>query len=225
VSIAYQRAAEPTVTVSIVRQTITVDSVTAKVSERNGKRFADVAISSFNRDTGRELRAKLKTINAQSLDGVIIDLRNNPGGYLDQAVDVASVFISSGTIVSEVDRTGKQKSFEVNGNAFLADKPIVVLVNGGSASASEIVAGALQDTGRATIVGTQTFGKGTVQDYQTLRDGSSLKLTIAKWLTPKGRSISEHGITPDTIVEMPKDATDTTDPQYDRAADTLTQTR
>lgn len=225
VSIAYQRAAEPTVTVSIVRQTITVDSVTAKVSERNGKRFADVSISSFNRDTGRELRAKLKTINAQSLDGVIIDLRNNPGGYLDQAVDVASVFISSGTIVSEVDRTGKQKSFEVNGNAFLADKPIVVLVNGGSASASEIVAGALQDTGRATIVGTQTFGKGTVQDYQTLRDGSSLKLTIAKWLTPKGRSISEHGITPDTIVEMPKDVTDTTDPQYDRAADTLTQTR
>lgn len=210
-----------TKTFSVVRQTISVDSVTAKIVEHNGKRLAEVGISSFNRDTGRELRAKLKTINAGSLDGILLDLRNNPGGYLDQAVDVTSVFLSQGEVVAEVDRSGQKKSFKVNGDAFLSETALVVLVNGGSASASEIVAGAIQDSGRGKIVGAQTFGKGTVQDYQTLSDGSSLKLTIAKWLTPNGRSISEHGITPDTIVESPTDPKDTTDPQRDRGLDLL----
>lgn len=222
VILTIQRGQDPQAkTFAVVRQTISVDSVTATVVERNGKRLADVAISSFNRDTGRELRAKLKTINAVGLDGILIDLRNNPGGYLDQAVDVASVFISNGPVVSEVDRQGENKSFNVNGNAMLPDSPVVILVDGGSASASEIVAGALQDSGRGKIVGTKTFGKGTVQDYQTLRDGSSLKLTIAKWLTPNGRSISEQGITPDLVVEMPIDLKDTSDPQLDRALDLL----
>lgn len=214
VTLIIQRGTEPqTKSFAVVRQTISVDSVTAKVVEHHGKRIAEAVISSFNRDTGRELRAKLKAIDAGSLDGILLDLRNNPGGYLDQAVDVASVFMPDGEVVAEVDRNGEKKSFNVNGNAFLADKKVIVLVNGGSASASEIVAGALQDSGRGKIVGTQTFGKGTVQDYQTLSDGSSLKLTIAKWLTPKGRSISEHGVTPDTVVEMPKDEKDTSDPQ------------
>ncbi len=222
VTIIIRRGTDPqTKTFAVTRQTISVDSVTAKVIEHNGKRIAEVAISSFNRDTGRELRAKIKAINAQSLDGILLDLRNNPGGYLDQAVDVASIFMSNGQVVAEVDRDGQKKYFNVNGNAFLADKKVVVLVDGGSASASEIVAGALQDSGRGTIIGTQTFGKGTVQDYQTLTDGSSLKLTVAKWLTPKGRSISEHGITPDVVVEMPKNAKDTSDPQRDTALDRL----
>jgi len=222
VTLVIQRGTEPqTKSFTVVRQTISVDSVTAKVVEQHGKRIAEVVISSFNRDTGRELRAKLKAIDASSLDGILLDLRNNPGGYLDQAVDVASVFIADGQVVAEVDRNGEKKSFNVNGNAFLADKKVIVLVNGGSASASEIVAGALQDSARGKIIGTQTFGKGTVQDYQTLSDGSSLKLTIAKWLTPKGRSISEQGITPDTIVEMPKDEKDTSDPQRTQALDQL----
>lgn len=222
VSISVLRGTDPQAkTFSVVRQTISVDSVTAKVVDHHGKKIGEVAISSFNRDTGRELRAKLKAINAQSLAGILLDLRNNPGGYLDQAVDVASVFMDHGEVVAEVDRDGQRKSFTVNGNAFLADVPVVVLVDGGSASASEIVAGALQDSGRAKIVGTQTFGKGTVQDYQTLNDGSSLKLTIAKWLTPKGRSISEQGITPDTVVAMPTDAKDTSDPQRQQALDML----
>lgn len=222
VTISIQRGADPqTKTFSVVRQTISVDSVTAKVTEHHGRSIADVSVSSFNRDTGRELRAKLKTINAQSLDGILLDLRNNPGGYLDQAVDVTGIFLASGEVVSEVDRDGQKKTLSVDGNAFLADKKVVILVNGGSASASEIVAGALQDNGRGTVIGTQTFGKGTVQDYQTLSDGSSLKLTIAKWLTPKGRSISEQGITPDVIVEMPTDNQDPADPQRATALDIL----
>ena len=221
VNLTIQRGADPQPkTFSVTRAKITVDSVSAKVTEHRGRRVADIIITSFNRDTGRELRAKTKAIAAQSLDGVLIDLRNNPGGYLDQAVDVASVFISRGLIVAEVDRDGQRQTFDAVGNAFLADQPVVVLVNGGSASASEIVAGALQDTGRGTVVGTLTFGKGTVQDYQTLSDGSSLKLTVAKWLTPKGRSIAENGITPDVVVEAAgQDAA--ADVQRDRALDLL----
>lgn len=208
-------------TFTVVRQTISVDSVTAKTVDHNGKKIVEVGVSNFNQDTDRELRAKLKTLNAQSLNGVLLDLRNNPGGYLDQAVDVTSIFQDHGEVVSEVDRESQKKTLSVSGNAFLADIKIVVLVNGGSASAAEIVAGALQDSGRATIIGTQTFGKGTVQDYQTLSDGSSLKLTIAKWLTPKGRSISELGITPDIVIEMPADSKDTSDPQRLKGLDVL----
>lgn len=208
-------------TYRVTRQKITVDSVTVKTFDLHGKYLAEIVISSFNRDTGRELRTKLSKVVSPKLDGILLDLRNNPGGYLDQAVDVASVFIRRGLIVAEVDRDGRQKSFDALDNAMLTDQRMVVLVNGGSASASEIVAGALQDTGRATVIGIQTFGKGSVQDYQTLDDGSSLKLTIAKWLTPNGRSISEKGITPDTVVEMPKDAKSGADSQRDQALETL----
>lgn len=222
VTLTIQRGSDPQAkTFKVKRSTINVDSVTAKVTTVNGRRIAELAISSFNLDTGRELRAKAKTISASSLDGVLLDLRNNPGGYLDQAVDVASLFIPSGPVVAEVDRNGKRKTFDVVGQADLAPKKVVVLVNGGSASASEIVAGAMQDTAHGTIIGTQTFGKGSVQDYQTLADGSSLKLTVAKWLTPKGRSISDHGITPDIVVAMPTSTTDQDDPQRDRAWEIL----
>lgn len=207
---------------TVTRDIITVASVTGSVVEHNGKKIGILTISSFSQDTGRELRSKIQTMKAASLDGIVLDMRNNPGGYLDQAVDVASVYLSHGVVVEEVDRNGTKKTFNVNGNAPLATGKIVVLVNGGSASASEIVAGALQDAGRATILGTQTFGKGTVQNYESLSDGASLKLTIAKWLTPKGRSISEHGITPDVVVEMPSDTETTkTDTQLDRALELL----
>ncbi len=222
VTLTIQRGGEPQPrTFSVVREKITVDSVTIKVVEHNGKRLADIAISSFNQDTGRQLRAQAKELGVQNMDGVLLDLRDDPGGYLDQAIDVASVFMPNGLIVAEVDRDGQRKTFNAAGNAFLADKKVVVLVNGGSASASEIVAGALQDSGRGTLVGTQTFGKGSVQDYQTLADGSSLKLTVAKWLTPKGRSISEQGITPDLVVTIPANAKDGEDIQQARALDSL----
>lgn len=225
VKLTIQRGNDPqTKTYSITREKITVDSVTAKVVEHNGRRIAAITITSFDRNTGRELRAKAKAISAQNLDGVLLDLRNNPGGYLDQAVDVSSVFVPSGLIVAEVDRDGQRKSFNALGNAFLDQVRVVVLVNAGSASASEIVAGALQDTDHGTIVGTQTFGKGSVQDYRTLEDGSSLKLTIAKWQTPKGRSIDEQGITPDEIVAA-TDQNSAADPQRDRALDILSPKR
>lgn len=222
VSIVVQRGAEAqTRTFRVTREKITVDSVTVKVTEHRGKRLADVTISSFNLETARDLRSKLNAINASQLDGVILDLRNNPGGYLNQAVDVASIFVARGLIVAEVDRDGERKSFNALGNAFLDHLKVAVLVNGGSASASEIVAGALQDSGVGTVIGTQTFGKGSVQDYRSLDDGSSLKLTIAHWLTPKGRSIAEQGITPDLIVEAPEEEEATADPQRDRALDWL----
>jgi carboxyl-terminal processing protease len=209
-------------TFTVTRDVITVASVTGKIETHNGRQIGVITISSFSQDTGKELRAKVNSLKASSLDGIVIDLRNNPGGYLDQAVDVTSVFVSHGVVVEEVDRNGSKKTFNVNGNAPLGTKNIVVLVNGGSASASEIVAGALQDAGRAIIVGTQSFGKGTVQNYESLPDGSSLKLTIAKWLTPKGRSISEHGITPDIVVEAPDPASASTDdPQMTKALDLL----
>ncbi len=207
---------------TITRESITVDSVQAKVTTYNGKKIAEFTISSFDQDTGAQLRTKAKNINAASLDGILLDVRNNPGGYLDQAIDVASEFMPSGVVVSEIDRNGKKNSYSANGRADLAKGKIVVLVNGGSASASEIVAGALQDSGRGTILGEQTFGKGSVQDYQTLADGSSLKLTIAKWYTPKGRSISEKGITPDVVVKAAAATADTSDdPQRTAALDLL----
>lgn len=223
VTIIIQRGTDQTPkTFEVTRDVIIVASVIGNTVDHNGQHIGVITISSFSQDTGKELRSKVQSMKAASLDGIIIDLRNDPGGYLDQAVDVTSVFLSHGVVVEEVDRDGAKKTFTVNGNAPLAAAKIVVLVNGGSASASEIVAGALQDSNRATIVGTQTFGKGTVQNYESLADGASLKLTIAKWLTPKGRSISEHGITPDVVVEMPA-ATDvgTSDPQQDRAMDLL----
>ncbi len=224
VTLTIQRAKEDTVrSFTLTREKIIVASVEGKVTEHNGKKIGEFTVNSFDKDTGHELRAKMNSLNATSLDSILIDVRNNPGGYLDQAVDVGSIFIQSGIIVSEVDRNGKHKNFDALGNATMADKKVVILVNGGSASASEIVAGALQDSGHGTIVGTQTFGKGSVQDYETLDDGSSLKLTVAKWFTPKGRSISDHGITPDVVVAAPTDATadSTLDPQRDKALDIL----
>lgn len=224
VNITYQRSPEANPkSVAITRATITVDSVNGRVIDHGGKKFAYLNIVSFNQDTGREFRTMVQSLSAKTVTGVILDLRNNPGGYLDQAVDVASVFITDGNIVSEVDRDGHKKDFNASGNVWWPTIPTVVLVNGGSASAAEIVAGALQDHHRAQLVGTKTFGKGTVQDYQTLSDGSSLKLTIAKWLTPNGSSISEHGITPDFIVDL-TDANRAAnqDPPLDKGLELLT---
>lgn len=202
----------------ITRQTIKVDSVTTKTFANPKGAVGYVRISSFNADTGRAFQQAVRNLLGQSMRGLIIDLRNNPGGYLDQSVKVASVVIDHGPIVSEIGRDGSKKTLTAEGGALLDKLPVVVLVNKGSASASEIVAGALQDSGRATVIGEQTFGKGSVQDYETLDDGSSLKLTVAKWYTPKGRSISEQGITPDIAVTLSDDDySHNRDPQLDKA--------
>lgn len=159
-----------------------------------------VRVTSFQESTGDELKSILKK-NQGDLRGLVLDLRDNPGGLLDQAVAVTDLFVESGLIVSTVgrDRDRIEREFAKKRGTYVGF-PVVVLVNGGSASASEIVAGALQDHERALIMGTTTFGKGSVQTLVTLPDGSGLKLTIARYYTPKDRSIQAKGITPDIVV-------------------------
>jgi len=161
-----------------------------------------VRISTFQANTVEDLYNALRELEKVSIEGLILDLRNNPGGLLSQAIGVSDLFLDSGIIVSTKGRKPEQNA-EVSArkNGDKRDYPIVVLVNGGSASASEIVAGALQDNQRALIVGTRTFGKGSVQVIITLADGSGLRLTTARYYTPSGRSIQASGITPDLEIE------------------------
>jgi carboxyl-terminal processing protease len=158
-------------------------------------------ISSFQENTAEELSALIQKNNPQKMTGMILDLRDNPGGLLDQAVAVTDLFIESGIIVSTIGRDKNRVEREfARKRGTLAPFPVVVLINGGSASASEIVAGALQDHERALLVGTTSFGKGSVQTLLSLPDGSGLKLTVARYYTPKDRSIQARGIRPDIIV-------------------------
>jgi carboxyl-terminal processing protease len=165
-----------------------------------------IKIKQFQERTDEEVLAALEKISADSggtVSGLVLDLRGNPGGLLDQAVKVADLFLTSGVIVTTVGRAGRKLEEETAKAYGTWDGfPMVCLVNGGSASASEIVAGALQDHQRAVIVGTQTFGKGSVQSVFEFADGSGLKLTVARYFTPSGRSIQEKGITPDVKVEQ-----------------------
>lgn len=175
-----------------------------KIKSVRGKRLSPsishVRITSFQEESHDELKDYLKKVEG-NLDGLVLDLRDNPGGLLDQSVKIVDLFVESGIIVSTVGRDPKkvEREFAVKRGTF-ADFPIVVLVNGGSASASEIVAGALQDHERALIMGEQTFGKGSVQTLLSLPDGSGLKVTVARYYTPLDRSIQAKGISPDIIV-------------------------
>lgn len=205
--------------ISVVRDTIVVSSVSAKILTVDHHSIGYIRISSFNEDTSGKVRQEIQSQLAKSVDGFVIDLRNNPGGLLDASVDIASIFVDNEVIVSEVDQAGQHQDLRSSGRRLVDNQPVVVLVNGGSASASEIVAGALQDLGRATIVGQQTFGKGSVQQLEELPDGSTLKLTIAKWYTPKNRSISDHGITPDVVIAPAESGTD--DVQLNKATELI----
>jgi carboxyl-terminal processing protease len=194
-------------TFTLVRDHVRTTSVDWRVLDR-GAGTAYVRIRSFQDRTDRELRQALdgarKEIGGE-IQGLVLDLRNNPGGLLDQAVKVSDRFLSSGVIVSTEARGKKPEVEEAHEKDTEPAYPIVLLVNRGSASASEIVAGALQDHARAVVVGTQTFGKGSVQSVVELEDGSALKLTVARYFTPKHRSIQEKGITPDVpVAETPQ---------------------
>lgn len=183
----------------LVREIIKVKSVR---SVELGNKMVYARISSFQDNTSDELKAILEK-NAKDLRGLVLDLRDNPGGLLDQAVQVADLFIESGVIVSTVGRTSKDVEREfAHKKGTYTDIPLVVLINGGSASASEIVAGALQDHERALIMGTTSFGKGSVQTLVSLPDHSGLKITVARYYTPKDRSIQAKGISPDMYVPV-----------------------
>lgn len=208
--------------IPITRDRIVVDSVRMTIEEQEGKKIAIVKISHFNEQTMPKFSAFIQDILLEDVDGFILDLRNNPGGFLETAVKVAGEWSPRSVIVVEKFSDGSSQNYTSNGNARLVDMPTVVLVNGGSASASEIVSGALQDYGKARIIGEQTFGKGSVQDYVGFDDGSALKLTIAQWLTPNGRSINEEGIEPDEVVEYTfEDYDNDVDPQLRRAMEVL----
>jgi carboxyl-terminal processing protease len=188
---------------SLVRDRVRTQSVDLRVLDAE-RRYAYVRIRTFQERTDRSLARALSDARAQlggELRGLVLDLRNNPGGLLDQAVRVSDVFLSSGVIVTTAGRGRRNVEVE---RAREKDTepayPIIVLVNKGTASASEIVAGALQDHGRAVIMGTPTFGKGSVQTIIELEDGSGLKLTVARYYTPRNRSIQEQGIAPDVVV-------------------------
>ncbi|GAB4462438.1 MAG: S41 family peptidase [Anaerolineales bacterium] len=205
---------------TIVRARITVPSVTGEIRDDG---IAYIDINFFGDRTTSELRDKLDELLAQNPKGIILDLRFNPGGYLITSVEVMSEFIDQGVVLIEQYGNGTRDTYNALGNGRATDIPLVVLVNEGSASASEIVAGALQDYGRAKLVGVQTFGKGSVQTIQPLSNNQgAARVTIAKWLTPKERTIQGVGLTPDYIVEMTDaDYENKRDPQLDKAVEVL----
>ncbi|MCP6762608.1 MAG: S41 family peptidase [Fischerella sp. CENA71] len=160
-----------------------------------------IRLKQFSSNAAKEMRDAIKNLESKQVSGYVLDLRNNPGGLLYSSVDIARMWMDRGTIVSTIDRQGEVERETTNGTA-LTNKPLVVLVDKGSASASEILSGALQDNKRAVIVGSQTFGKGLVQSVRPLDDGSGLAVTIAKYHTPLGRDINKHGIDPNIVVNL-----------------------
>jgi carboxyl-terminal processing protease len=186
--------------IEITRDEIDLKSVRY---EKKGGGIAYIQIASFSEDTSSEFNKEITKLIADNSKGIILDLRNNPGGYLNIAVRMASKFIPRGElVVQERKSNGKVDQFKALGGANLEELPVVVLINEGSASASEILAGALRDQKGSLLIGEKSFGKGSVQQLKKLKDGSSLKVTIAEWLTPNGDSINEEGLKPDIKVEI-----------------------
>lgn len=201
--------------ISVVRDTITVESVSL---DQLAHGIAHIKISSFNADTAQQFAAVAKRLKANPPAGIVLDVRNNPGGFLQTAVDIAGYFFDPGTLVV-TEKGDKQTPHVTKGYSQLRDIPVVVLINKGSASASEILAGALLDNRTVPVVGDKSFGKGSVQELISLQDGSSLRVTVAKWFTPSGRSISDEGIEP-TVAVADKPDTDS-DEQLEAALKAL----
>ena len=185
----------------LVRARIEIHPVRAQVETTPIGKVGYIRLNQFSSHAGDEMKTAIADMEKQQVKGYILDLRSNPGGLLYTSVEIARQWLKEGKIVSTVDRRGEVEQQSANNNA-LTDKALVVLVDGGSASASEILSGALQDQNRAVLVGTKTFGKGLVQSVRGLGDGSGLAVTIQKYLTPSGRDINKHGIKPDFVVEL-----------------------
>jgi carboxyl-terminal processing protease len=205
---------------SIVREKIVIKSATGKMLEND---IAYVQVNTFGDNTTSELKTTLTELMAKNPKGLILDLRNNGGGYLQTAVEVVSQFAPKGVVLYEKFGDGKQNQYDVISGGLATDIPMVVLINEGSASASEITAGALQDYGRAKLVGVVSYGKGSVQNWLPLSDDQgAVRVTIAKWYTPNDRTIEGKGLTPDVYVPMtPEDFKAGRDPQLDTAMETI----
>ncbi|MCK5332496.1 S41 family peptidase [Candidatus Parcubacteria bacterium] len=203
----------------IIRDTIKTNTVEWRIIDNN---IAYIQISQFRVDTTREFDNSINDIIIKEPKGMIIDLRNNPGGYVSTLNNMVSRFLDKGDVIFIEDFGNKTKEYKASGGKKFVDIPIVILINNGSASASEIFAGALQEKGIAKLVGETTFGKGLVQEVKELQDGSAVKVTVARWLTPSGVDINKSGIAPDIEVELSfDDYIDGKDPQLDRALELL----
>jgi len=167
--------------------------------------YAHIRITQFGQRTADEAREALTNARRQNARGLVLDLRNNPGGLLDTTVEITNMFLDGGVAGYQVDKNGRRETLRLSGKGDFTDIPVVVLVNGGSASGSELLAGALQDRGRAKLAGTATYGKGSVNHLKELADGSALYVTIGRWLTPNGRLIEGNGLTPDFTIAITED--------------------
>jgi carboxyl-terminal processing protease len=206
--------------VTITRAKIVVPSVESKMLDGG---IGYVKLSTFGEKTTDELKTALKDVMGQKPKGLILDLRNNGGGYLNTAIEVVSQFIGKGVVMYEQYGDGRKKSFEAQAGGLAVDIPLVVLVNEGTASASEITAGAIQDYQRGLLVGVTTYGKGSVQNWIPLaNDQGAVRVTIARWLTPKERQITKIGLKPDAEVKLTdEDIANKKDPQLDKAVEII----
>ncbi len=207
--------------ITVVRAEIKLKSVRVRMLD---DQIGYLRISSFSASTGTEMASGVKSLVDQQARGIIVDVRNNPGGYLSTSVEAAAQFVDPGTVVLyQQSGNGDRKTYRTEGGGTASQVPVVVLINKGSASASEIMAGALRDNGRAFLVGEKSFGKGTVQNVHELSDKSGLRVTTAQWLTPAEKPIQGVGLLPDQVVELPptatisSEATRADDPQLDAA--------
>jgi carboxyl-terminal processing protease len=219
-----REAAEP-FEVQILRDRISLNPVYAELRPQpEGQKIGYIRLSQFNANATTEVAQTIRQFEAAGADGYILDLRNNPGGLLQAGIEIARLWLNEGTVVYTVNREGIQDSFTANGQA-LTNDPLTVLVNRGTASASEILAGALQDNDRAQLVGEKTFGKGLIQSLFNLSDGSGLAVTIAKYETPNHHDINRQGIAPDVTVPLepitPEQLATVDDRQYQSALDLL----
>lgn len=190
------------ISMPLTRARIEINSVDSQLNRTpGGEKVGYIRLKQFNANAAKEMRAAIRKLEGEGVMGYVLDLRSNPGGLLEASIDIARQWLDEGTIVSTKTRNGIQDVRRATGSA-LTQRPVVVLVNEGSASASEILSGALQDNDRAQLVGKKTFGKGLVQSVRGLADGSGLTVTIAKYLTPNGTDIHQNGIKPDVAVEM-----------------------
>ena len=217
-----RNGSDKTQEITVTRDTVQVPTIEWKKIESD---LVHIQLYNFNEVSPKKFFDTITDIQKKEPDtrGFVLDLRNNPGGFLEASINLASWFLSPDTlVVTEEFRSGKKTEFKTSGNAALKDFPLVILINQGSASASEILAGALRDQRGVKLIGEKTFGKGTVQELQSLSDGSNLKITVAHWLLPKGDTIDKNGIKPDFEVKMTdKEIEEKKDTQLDKAIEVL----
>ncbi|MBE9011549.1 PDZ domain-containing protein [Pseudanabaenaceae cyanobacterium LEGE 13415] len=226
------RAKRAPFSLAITRQQIQLPVVTAALRQQNNQRIGYIRLDEFSGHAAEQMQQAITNLDRQHVDRFVLDLRGNPGGLLDQETAIARMWLNQGTIVRIVDRDGAAEEVQANRTA-LTNRPLAILVDGGSASASEILTGALKDNQRAVVVGTQTFGKALVQSVNPLPDGSGINVTIAHYFTPSGLDINHRGITPNVVIPLtqqqkqelsshPDELGTSRDSQYERALSALT---